>query len=244
MAAHLTSSGIQPLFGHLTDKKRFPTLMPAGLLLFAVGIALMPLAPDLRWLIALVVVLGLGTAAFHPEGFKATACVATARRATGMSLFSVGGNLGFALGAPAAVFLASRLGLAGTSALAIPSSIGAALWLPTLPLIRVRIAGAGAGTRGPGVDRPLFAMAVLAGIVVLRTWTQIGLATFIPFLYRAELDRNPGFVETLLFLFLGSGTVGTLPGEPLGDRFGHRRRLFASLALQVPLIALFLTARG
>ena len=28
--------------------------------------------------------VGLGTAAFHPEGFKATACVAPARRASGM----------------------------------------------------------------------------------------------------------------------------------------------------------------
>lgn len=245
MAAHITSSGIQPLFGYLTDRRPLPALMPAGLLLSGAGIALAPFAPSLCWLVALVLVLGLGTAAFHPEGFKATACVATARRATGMSVFSVGGNLGFALGAPAAIFLVSHMGLSGASVLAIPSAIAAALFLPTLPVIRRRLATASDTRAGAAAaDRPLFSLALLVGIVVLRTWTQLGLATYIPFLYRAELDRNPGFVATLLFLFLGSGTLGTLLGGPLGDRIGHRRLLFASLALQVPLIALFLAARG
>jgi FSR family fosmidomycin resistance protein-like MFS transporter len=37
-------------------------------------------------------------AAFHPEGSRFANYVSGARRASGMSLFSVGGNIGFALG--------------------------------------------------------------------------------------------------------------------------------------------------
>jgi len=247
LAAHLTSSGIQPLFGYLTDRKPFPVLLPLGCLVSGVGVALIPFSPTFAWLVAFVVFTGLGTAAFHPEGFKATACIASVKRATGMSLFSVGGNLGFAIGAPAAIFLVSRYGLPGASALIVPAAVAAALFVPALPHIRQRIgeaAGRPLPASGNGTDRPLLAVSLIVLIVVFRSWTQLGLATFIPFLYREELVRNPEFVATLLFLFLGAGTVGTLAGGPLADRIGHRRMLFFSLALQIPLIHLFLVSSG
>ncbi|MBI5904987.1 MAG: MFS transporter, partial [Deltaproteobacteria bacterium] len=88
------------------------------------------------------------------------------------------------------------------------------------------------------------AVTLIILVVVLRSWTQLGLATYIPFLYRAQLRSDPAYVATLLFLFLGSGTVGTVVGGPLADRFGHRKLLFASTVLQIPLIFLFLRATG
>ncbi|MCL5966358.1 MAG: MFS transporter [Deltaproteobacteria bacterium] len=247
LAAHLTSSAIQPLFGHFTDKKPFPLLLPLGCLVSGVGIALVPFSPGFAWLVAFVMFTGLGTAAFHPEGFKATACVASAGRASGMSLFSVGGNLGFAIGAPAAIFLVSRLGLRGAAALLLPALLASAFFVPAIPVLRERIRAAAAKAHAVpanGVERPVYAVSLIVLIVVFRSWTQLGLATYIPFLYRAELDRDPAFVGSLLFLFLGSGTIGTLLGGPLADRIGHRKMLFASLALQVPLIFLFLSAKG
>jgi MFS transporter, FSR family, fosmidomycin resistance protein len=244
MAAHLTSSGIQPLFGYFTDRRPLPALMPIGCLVSGLGIALLPFAPSLPWLVAVIIVLGLGTAAFHPEGFKATAAVVQERRATGMSFFSVGGNLGFAIGAPAALYLVSQLGLVGTVGLALPCLVATVLLVISLPALSHRAAAVRAArTVGPS-RRPLYAISLIVAIVVLRSWAQLGLSAFIPFLYRAELDRNPEFVATLLFLFLGAGTVGTLLGGPLADRVGHRRMLFGSLLLQVPLITAFLQASG
>jgi FSR family fosmidomycin resistance protein-like MFS transporter len=247
LATHLTSSAIQPLFGYYTDRRPFPFLLPLGCLVSGVGIALLAFAPGFPWVIAAVMFTGLGTAAFHPEGFKSTACVVNDKRATGMSFFSVGGNLGFAIGSPAAIFLVSRYGLPGAAALLVPAAAAAALFLPALPRIRERIAAATArplpaAANGPG--RPLYAVSLIILIVVFRSWTQLGLATYIPFLYRDELARNPGYVATLLFVFLGAGTIGTLLGGPLADRAGHRRMLFWSLALQVPLLHLFLAATG
>ncbi|MBI5420657.1 MAG: MFS transporter [Deltaproteobacteria bacterium] len=247
LAAHLTSSAIQPLFGYATDRKPFPFLLPLGCLVSGVGIALVPFSPGFSWLIALVMFTGLGTAAFHPEGFKATACIASVKRASGMSLFSVGGNLGFAIGGPAAIFLVSRHGLPGAAALLVPAAAAGALFLPALPHIRRKIAAVAArppAQSGNGVERPLYAVSLIVLIVIFRSWTQLGLATYIPFLYRAELSNNPDFVATLLFLFLGAGTVGTLVGGPLADRIGHRKLLFFSLVLQAPLIHLFLVSAG
>jgi len=247
LAAHLTSSGIQPLIGYWTDRRPVPLLLPVGCLVSGIGIAMVPFSPAYPWLVAFVVFTGLGTAVFHPEGFKATACIASVKRATGMSFFSVGGNLGFAVGAPAAIFLVSRYGLPGAAALFVPAAAAASLLVPALPHIRHRIRETGNRTPpagGAGTTRPILAVCLIVLIVVLRSWTQLGLATFLPFLYREELARNPEFVATLLFLFLGSGTIGTLAGGPIADRIGHRRMLFCSLALQVPLIHLFLAASG
>ena len=247
LAAHLTSSVIQPLFGYYTDRRPFPILLSLGCLVSGIGIALIPRAPSIAWLFTFVIFMGLGTAAFHPEGFKATACIASVKRATGMSFFSVGGNLGFAIGAPAAIFLVSRWGLPGASALILPAAAAAALFVPALPHIRKRISEVSARPPIPvdnGVRRPMYAVSLIVLIVVFRSWTQLGLAAFLPFLYREELTRNPEFVATLLFLFLGAGAVGTLAGGPIADRIGHRKMLFLSMSLQVPLIFLFLSATG
>ncbi len=247
LAAQLTSSVIQPLFGYVTDRRPFPVLLSLGCLISGVGIALLPHSPSFPWLIAIVTFLGIGTAAFHPEGFKATACIASVKRATGMSFFSVGGNLGFAIGAPATIFLVSRYGLPGASALFVPAAVAAALFVPALSPIRERIAAVAAQPIAPeenGVRHPLYAVSLIVLIVVFRSWTQLGLTAFLPFLYREELASNPGFVASLLFLFLGAGAVGTLAGGPIADRIGHRRMLFLSQALQIPLIFLFLRASG
>jgi len=247
MAAHLTSSVIQPLFGYVTDRRPFPILLPLGCAVSGVGIALVPFSPSFGWLVAFVMFAGLGTAAFHPEGFKATACITSERRATGMSFFSVGGNLGWAIGSPAAIFLVSRYGLPGASGLLLPTAVAAFLLLPALPVLRKRIESVSSAPRESamsGVEHPLYAVSLIILIVVLRSWTQLGLATYIPFLYQAQLKTDPVYVATLLFFFLGSGTVGTVIGGPLADRFGHRRLLLFSVALQIPLIFLFLRSSG
>ena len=247
LMAHLTSSVIQPVFGYLTDRRPFPVLLAIGCLVSGIGIALVPFSPGFSWLVAFVIFMGLGTAAFPPEGFKATACIASVKRATGMSLFSVGGNLGFSIGAPAAIFLVSRYGLDGAAWLLVPAALAGVLFLPALPHIRRRISDVSARSAPPvrnGAERPLYAVSLIVLIVIFRSWTHLGLATYIPFLYRAQLSSNPDFVATLLFLFLGAGTAGTLLGGLLADRIGHRKMVFLSMALQVPLIHLFLNAEG
>lgn len=247
MAAHMTSSVIQPIFGYFTDRRPFPFLLPLGLLVSGAGLALVPFAPSIGWLLAFVVFMGLGTAAFHPEGFKATACIVSEKRATGMSLFSLGGNLGMGFGGPAAIWLVARYGLHGATAQITPAVLTALLFLQVLPAIRGRVAAASAADRpatANSAEHPFCTVSILILIVVLRSWTHLGLATFIPFIYRAELATDPGYVATLLLFFLGAGTLGTVVGGPLADRIGHRRFLFASVALTIPLIYLFLHSTG
>ena len=60
-----------------------------------------------------MVVSGLGVAAFHPEGAKFAGLASRERQGRGMSLFSVGGNAGFALGPLLTTPLVLVFGLVG-----------------------------------------------------------------------------------------------------------------------------------
>src|SRR5436305_3508742 len=98
LAATVASSIVQPLFGLASDRRSMPWLMPAGLLVAGIGLAVAGLVHPYGLTFAAITLSGLGVAAYHPEASPYANYVSGRRRATGMSLFSVGGNAGFALG--------------------------------------------------------------------------------------------------------------------------------------------------
>jgi MFS family permease len=98
LASTVSSSVVQPLFGLWSDRRGAIWLLPGGVALAGIGIALAAAAPTYWLVLVLVVLSGLGIAAYHPEGSKFAAYVSGRRRASGMSAFSIGGNVGFALG--------------------------------------------------------------------------------------------------------------------------------------------------
>jgi FSR family fosmidomycin resistance protein-like MFS transporter len=245
LVATMTSSLIQPVFGYLADRATRRWLLPWAVLLAATGISLAGIVPSYWALLGVVVVSGLGVAAYHPEGYRTANQVAGDRKATGLSLFSIGGNIGIALGPPAITFLVPRFGLPGTLGLLGPGLLVAALLATVLPGLIATPAGSGTSRAAQAGGRPMRgAMALLIGVVTVRSWTQLGLVTYVPFLYVDVLGQDPRVVGPLLFLFLGAGAVGTLAGGPIADRWGSRRYLVASFLLSVPLIALFLWRPG
>src|ERR671924_664597 len=111
LAATIASSVIQPAFGLWSDARGALWLLPAGVALAGLGMSFAALAPS-YWLVLVgVLASGVGVAAYHPEGSKFASYVSGRRRASGMSLFSVGGNVGFAIGPPLASFFVITLGL-------------------------------------------------------------------------------------------------------------------------------------
>jgi FSR family fosmidomycin resistance protein-like MFS transporter len=245
LVASMTSSVVQPVFGYLADRATRRWLLPWAVLLSATGVALAGLASSYWGLLGLVVVSGLGVAAYHPEGYRTANQAAGERKATGLSLFSIGGNIGIALGAPAVTFLVPRFGLPGTLGMFGPGVLVAALLATVLPGL-IAAPGHGAtirAARAGGRDMR-GAMALLIGVVTVRSWTQLGLVTYVPFLYVDLLGQDPRVVGALLFVFLGAGAVGTLAGGPIADRWGPRRYIVASFLFSIPLIALFLWRPG
>jgi FSR family fosmidomycin resistance protein-like MFS transporter len=241
LAATISSSVIQPLFGHLSDRRSMPWLMPLGPALGGLGIALAGLAPTYPLTFAAIVVSGIGVASFHPEGSRFANYVSGAKRASGMSLFSVGGNLGFALGPVLVTPLMLAFGLHGTVFVLIPTLLMAVVLVIELPRLRGFRTDVVAG-RVQRSDEPeqWGPFTVLAGVIALRSFVYFGLITFIPLYFVHVLDTGKALGNAALSAMLVGGAVGTLIGGPLADRFGRRAVLIGSMALLPPLIAAFL----
>jgi FSR family fosmidomycin resistance protein-like MFS transporter len=240
LAATISSSVIQPLFGHLSDRRSLPWLMPLGPILGGIGVGLAGLAPNYALTFAAVVVSGIGVAAFHPEGSRFANYVSGAKRSSGMSLFSVGGNVGFALGPALVTPLVLAFGLSGTLLIIIPTSLMGfvlARELPRLKGFRVDLHRSGAAHAGTDAWRPF----ILLGVVItLRSFVYFGFVTFIPLYFIHDLHTGRGTGGAALTVMLIGGAVGTLVGGRLADRFGRRSVLIGSMLMLPPLIVGFL----
>jgi FSR family fosmidomycin resistance protein-like MFS transporter len=237
LAATISSSVIQPLFGHVSDRRSLPWLMPLGPALGGLGIALAGFTPTYGLTFAAIVLSGVGVAAFHPEGSRFANYVSGARRASGMSLFSVGGNVGFALGPVLITPLVLVFGLHGVAFALVPTWVMAAVLIHELPRLQSFRTDVRQGrvqqAEHPEQWRPF---ALLGGVIALRSFIYFGLVTFIPLYYVHNLHASKAAGNAALAAMLLGGAAGTLIGGPLADRFGRRAVLTGSMVLLPPLV--------
>src|SRR5204863_127820 len=102
-------------------------ILPASVFLAGAGLALTGIAPGYLAVPGLVLVMGLGVAAWHPEGYKAATGMAAERKPTALSWCSRGGNVGMALGPPAIPFGLVFLETTGVLAFVMLGLYGAVL---------------------------------------------------------------------------------------------------------------------
>ena len=242
LAFQVTSSLIQPLFGLWSDRRGAMWLLPTGVALAGVGIALAADAPSYGLVVAFVLVSGIGIAAYHPEGSKFAAYVSGRRRASGMSLFAIGGNMGYGLGPLVTTAIVGSVGLRGGWFVAAPTFVVAAALLGLLPYLRRFVPDRAAHAAGVGEDRR-GAMALLLGVIACRNVAWFGLVTFVP-LWEVSLGHSKAYGNHLLALMLLVGGIGTLALGPLADRFGRRPVLLASVVATAPLILVFVALGG
>ena len=242
LASQASSSLIQPLFGLWSDRRGAMWLLSGGVALGGIGIALAADAPAYWLVLLLVLAAGVGSAAYHPEGSKFAGFVSGRKRASGMAWFSIGGNLGFALGPVATTALVAAFGLRGGLLLALPSIAVAFALLTTTPYLRAFVPQAGVAHARAGENDP-FAMKLLLGVIALRSVAWFGLITFVP-LWEVSLGHSTAHGNHLLALMLFTGGTGTLLLGPLADRFGRRSVLLASVAATGPLVLVFVLVGG
>lgn len=229
--SNLASSVIQPVFGFLSDKKEKPILLPLGVIFAGIGFSLIPLSPSYALILGLVTISGLGVAAYHPEGFKTARFFTGEKMVTGMSIFSVGGNVGMALGPILALTLVNYLGFGSISSMFLMSLVFAVVIVASRKTIALpERTGAAAGKAVPPLPKGAAkAFGIIVGAIVMRTWTHAGLMTYIPFYFIDHLKTDPVTAGKVVSLFLLGGAFGTLAGAPVADRFGHRFWLRISL---------------
>ena len=241
LAATISSSVVQPAFGYVSDRVSLPWLMPLGPALGGLGVALVGFAPNYALTFAAVLLSGLGVAAFHPEGSRFANYVSGARRASGMSRFSVGGNIGFALGPVVVTPLLIAFGLHGTAFVLIPTWLMAAVLVHEVPRLKTFRPDVVGGRVQSGEHNEAWGpFAILASVIAVRSFVYFGMVTFIPLYYVNVLHTSKALGSVALSAMLLGGAVGTLTGGPLADRFGRRTVLVGSMLVIPPLVVGFL----
>jgi len=243
-AATVSSSLVQPLFGIFSDRNPIPALMPLGVLLGGVGMALVGVAPSYPLIFASVVVSGVGVAAFHPEAARFANYVSGSRRARGMSFFSVGGNAGFALGPLIATPLVLAFGLPGTLFLALPAALMAGVMVAETPrMLRLAPEPAGDKTQEREAAQGRWGpFAVMVAVVAVRSFVYFGLVAFVAAYYERVHGASAALGNVALTVMLAAGAVGTLLMGPLADRFGRKAVLAWSMLALAPLVLGFTLA--
>jgi MFS transporter, FSR family, fosmidomycin resistance protein len=241
LAQTVSSSVLQPLFGQLTDRRPMPWLLPAGVAVAGAGLGAAALMPTYGLIWLAIAVSGVGVAAYHPEGARYASYASGSRRATGMSVFSVGGNAGFAAGPVLATPAFLLLGLRGgwiVGLLPLAVAVALALALPRIDALQLAAAAPAARAR-EGADQ-WGAFLRLTGVLLARSILFYGLNTFIPLYWIGVFRQPPGAAGAALATLLIVGAAGTLIGGRLADRYPRRTVVAIAVALTAPILLLLL----
>lgn len=243
LTQNIASSISQPLFGYLSDQKHRPWFMAVGCMTTGIFMTASLLAPNYYLVMICTAISGLGNSAFHPEAAKIVNFIGGAEKGKAISLFSLGGYAGVALGS----MLLAVLLLDGQSSkiliYTLPSLLlGGALFCEIKKIPRSEVKSKGSlGTLKECVNWPLLA---LLGMILTRATVTSGISTFVPLYYVSHLGGSQIYASSLLTVYLAAGAVGTMFGGILSDKYGSKQVMLYSILPIALLMYCFLTASG
>lgn len=234
----VTSSFSQPLFGLLSDRLRRPWFVAFGPLVAAVFMSAIGLAPHFAALAALLMLAGLGVAAFHPQA-AAIASTVSPKRGMAMAFFVTGGTIGFSVGPLFAVGTVQAFGLERTWLAAIPGVIVSGLLLAWFARVTPRAHHEMKRVPLRALRPVLRPLTLLYLATVSRSAVSYGFMTFLP-LYLTGRGYSLSQSGAVISLYLLLGAFGGFLGGWLSDRIGGKRVILASFVGAAPLYFAFL----
>jgi MFS transporter, FSR family, fosmidomycin resistance protein len=242
----MTAASIsQPAFGYLADKYGSRYMAPGSLAWAAIMFGVIGLAPTTSTFMLAAFMAGLGSGAYHPQGAaNAASAVRDESRNTAMSIYTVSGTGGFALGPILGALIFGVFHQEGVL-LMVPLGLISA-WLVYRSLVRLNL-GLPERRASGTVDQQFsirwkFLIPVIL-VVMLRSWVFLSVVTLSPLWYQ-ELGYSASFYGILVTAMLGVGALGTVAGGLLADRLGQRQVLIASLLLSLPALYVFIFFPG
>lgn len=242
-AFQVTASLLQPLVGLITDRKPLPQSLPVGMGSTLLGLVLLATAPNYAGLLAGAMLIGIGSAVFHPEASRVARLASGGKFGTAQSLFQVGGNFGSALGPLLAAFIVVPLGRPSVAAFAVLAMVGMVIlnrvgaWYGALARAQANGRGQVAG-HGLGRRHVTWAIVVLAVLTFSKNAYTASLTSYYTFflIERFEIGIVPA--QQMLFLFLAATAAGVMLGGLIGDRFGPLVVIWGSIVGVLPFTLL------
>lgn len=209
----LATSVTQLGFGYWGDRHPRGWLLWAGPAVGLFCLSVVGLAPGLASLSGLLIVGGLGIAAFHPEAAALAGSCAPHDRSRAMSVFAVGGYLGQAAGPIYSGVITTHYGL--------KALVWSLIW--GLPLLGLLVLGMRDPSRVAKPDQPRPAvpladlvrgrgpaLSMVLAIGILRVLPAMGVPLALSYLLKGRGHSNDfiGIVQSAFLAGIGAGSLG------------------------------------
>lgn len=236
---------IQPFFGYLADRYRTRVVLLIGSFVGAICIPLVGIAPYFGIVLLLIGMGSISSAIYHPTAAGMVSTYAGRRTGLSMSIFGLGGTLGFTLGP---IVFAGYITLWGLQRLPYLTLLGLAVFMLLFVLIP------SSDNKGPtqkdflgslreSIGEVWKPVLMIWAIAFSRAFVEQAVLTFIPILTASE-GHSLVSVGGMLSLFTVGGSVSAIVCGHLVDRIGFKPVYFFSFALSPPCILLFIHGSG
>jgi FSR family fosmidomycin resistance protein-like MFS transporter len=240
----LTASLLQPLVGLYTDRYPKPYSLAVGMGFTLAGIVLLGLASHFAGILVAAALVGMGSSVFHPEASRVARMASGGRHGFAQSLFQVGGNAGTSFGPLLAALIIVPGGrmevlwfsLAALAGIVVLTKVGH--WYRTNTHRLKPPAEAHAGGSPVHSRKVAVALAVLVALVFSKYFYLTSMTSYYTFYLIEKFQLSVQASQYFLFLFLFAVAAGTIIGGPLGDRFGRKHVIWASILGVAPFTLL------
>jgi FSR family fosmidomycin resistance protein-like MFS transporter len=228
-----TSSLLQPIIGYRTDRRPMPFSLPLGMGCTLAGLLALSLASHFLTILLAAMLIGSGSAVFHPESSRVARMASGGRYGLAQSIFQVGGYAGTAAGPLLAAWIILPYGQRSVALfslialLAMVVLVGVGRWYqqhlrqpaktaapPRQPLPRAKV---------------VRTMAVLLALMFSKDFYLASINSYLIFYLMHRYGFDAQTAQYRLFYFLASVAVGVLVGGPLGDRIGRKKVIWFSI---------------
>ncbi len=239
LAFQFTASLLQPVVGHMTDKKAQPYSLALGMGFTFFGLLLLSVATRYPVILVAAALVGLGSAVFHPESARIARLASGGRFGFAQSVFQLGGSFGTSMGPVLAALIVVPFGQPSIAwfssiaflAIVILWRIGA--WYK--PQIASRkFPAPKAHPDAPNSGRVRIALIVLVALLFSKQLYTSSLSSYYIFYLIDKFGVSTQGAQFYLFIFLAANAVGAFFGGPLGDRFGRKYIIWLSILGALP----------
>jgi FSR family fosmidomycin resistance protein-like MFS transporter len=252
-AFQFSASILQPFVGYYTDKHPKPFSQIYGMLFSLAGIVSLSFANSFEWIVLSVMLIGTGSAIFHPESARISNLASGGKRGLAQSIFQVGGNMGTALGPLLVALIVVPHGqeyilwfvIAAVIALGIISKI--AFWYRDHLIYRTNKQTLFFDLHDLSKLRVKWSIAILLIVIFSKFFYSASLSTYYTFFLMDKFHLSIRQAQFHMFIYLIAYALGTILGGPLGDKFGRKFIIWFSVfgatpfALLLPYVNLFWT---
>jgi FSR family fosmidomycin resistance protein-like MFS transporter len=238
----ITASVLQPVVGHVTDKRPMPYSLTAGMASTLLGLVLLSRAGSFIQVLASVALVGIGSSIFHPESSRVARLASGGQHGMAQAVFQVGGNAGAALGPLLAAFIVTGQSQDSGQGRVAWFALGALLGIVVLagvgswyrhqlraPAPRKEAAARSFSTAQVGTG-----LAVLCILMLSKFFYTASISNYYTFFLIHRFHVPVRTAQLSLFIYMASFAIGTLLGGPVGDRIGRKQIIWISILGVLP----------